>query len=128
MITVLLLVKRYAGNYQLLNEMVKLDPQRFRVVVCYLDGRSDGANDIDQLVSRIYYLERSSAQIKPTNLFLLRRLQRIIKEEKIDLVNCHLQRTISVGALAARLAKTQPRVVATLHGLDTGKPWKRSSS
>jgi glycosyltransferase involved in cell wall biosynthesis/2-polyprenyl-3-methyl-5-hydroxy-6-metoxy-1,4-benzoquinol methylase len=125
MINVLLLIKRYSGNYPLLNEMVKLDTQRFRVVVCYLNGRNDGENELERLVSRCDYLETPSRRIKPANFTLLKKLRTIIDQEKIDVINCHLQRSIAVGVLAARLADCRPRVVATLHGLDSGKNWKR---
>ncbi|MBE0575113.1 MAG: glycosyltransferase family 4 protein [Desulfuromonadales bacterium] len=125
MINVLLLIKRYSGNYPLLNEMVKLDTQRFRVVVCYLNGRNDGENELERLVSRCDYLETPSRRIRPANLILLKQLRAIIDQEKIDVINCHLQRSIAVGVLAARLAECRPRVVATLHGLDSAKTWKR---
>ncbi len=126
MINVLLLIKRYSGNYPLLNEMVKLDTQRFRVVVCYLDGHNDGGNALDKLVYRVYYLETPSIQIRPTNLTLLKRLRKIVDLEKIDVINCHLHRSIAVGVLAALLSRCRPRVLATLHGLEKGKSLKRS--
>lgn len=121
MINVLLLIKRYSGNYPLLNEMVKLDTERFRVVVCYLDGRNDGGNALEKLVYRVYYLETPSLQIRPTNIKLLKRLREIVDLEKIDVINCHLQRSIAVGVLAARMSRCRPRVVATLHGLESSK-------
>ncbi|MGK2943905.1 MAG: glycosyltransferase family 4 protein, partial [Desulfuromonadales bacterium] len=126
MINVLLLIKRYSGNYPLLNEMVKLDTQRFRVVVCYLDGRNDGGNTLEKLVYRVYYLETPSIQIRPTNITLLKRLREIVDLEKIDVINCHLHRSIAVGVLAALLSRCRPRVLATLHGLESGKSLKRS--
>ena len=80
MINVLLLIKRYSGNYPLLNEMVKLDKQRFRVVVCYLNGRNDGENELERLVARCDYLETPSRLIRPTNVSLLKRLRAIIDQ------------------------------------------------
>ena len=82
MINVLLRIKRYTGNYPLLNEMIKLDPRRFRVVVCCMDGRNDGKNSLDQLVSHSYYLETPNVRIRPSGLALLRCLRDIIDRKK----------------------------------------------
>jgi glycosyltransferase involved in cell wall biosynthesis len=123
-INILLLVKRYSGNYPLLNEMVKLDAGRFRCVVCYLCGEDDGQNPLDRL-AKTYYLTLKNHEIKPWNAKLKRRLAGILDDEQIHVVNCHLQRTISVGVTAARAARRRPAVLATLHGLGSASSLQR---
>ncbi|HXV19507.1 MAG TPA: glycosyltransferase [Desulfuromonadales bacterium] len=124
MINVLLLVKRYSGNYPLLNEMAKLDEGRFRCVVCYLGGEKDGQNPLDSR-AKTYYLGLKNHEIKLWNGTLRRRLAAIMDAEQIHVVNCHLQRTIAVGIAAARAARSRPAVVATLHGLGSADSWQR---
>jgi len=124
MINVLLLIKRYTGNYPLLNEMAKLDENRFRRVVCYLGGEKDGQNPLDSL-AKTYYLGLKNHEIRLWNGKLRRRLAEIIDAEQIHVVNCHLQRTIAVGVAAARMARNRPAVVATLHGLGSADSLQR---
>lgn len=124
MINVLLLVKRYTGNYPLLNEMAKLDARRFRCVVCYLGGARDSLNPLDN-IARTYYLELKNGDIKPWGGKVRRLLKNILDEEQIHVVNCHLQRTIAVGVAAARVARQRPAVLATLHGLGSAGTLQR---
>jgi glycosyltransferase involved in cell wall biosynthesis len=124
MINVLLLVKRYTGNYPLLNEMARLDGSRFRCVVCYLDGDQDGQNPLDSL-AKTYYFGLKNHEIKPWNARLRRRLADILDAESIHVVNCHLQRTIAVGVAAAKVARCRPAVLATLHGLGSAGSLQR---
>lgn len=123
-INVLLLVKRYSGNYPLLNEMAKLDSRRFRCVVCYLGGASDGQNLLDG-IARTYYLDLKNSEIKPWNGKTRRLLKQILDDEQIHVVNCHLQRTVAVGIAAAGAARRRPTVLATLHGLGSAGSLKR---
>jgi glycosyltransferase involved in cell wall biosynthesis len=125
MISVLHLVKQYRGNYPLLNEMARLDGRRFRTVVCYLGGRPDGRNEMDRLAARTAYLEYPSSRMRWYNLSLLLRLRRLLEEERIDIVNCHLHRTVPLGVGAALLARNRPLVFATIHGLAGSGGWGR---
>ncbi len=125
MIHVLQLVKRYSGNYPLLNEMVRLDPTRFRTVVCYLDGEPDGRNEIEHLAARTIYLGLRSGKLRWYNVTLLKRLRRILEDERIDIVNCQLHRTTPIGLEAALLARNRPAVISTLHGLGNSSGWNR---
>lgn len=117
MINVLLVVKRYTGHYPLFNEMARLDPERFRVVVCYVGGEDDGKNSMKELAAKIYYLGFSNRQTRMSNVALLRQLGKIMENEKIHVVNCHLHRTTAPGIIAALLAANRPAVISTLHGL-----------
>lgn len=124
MINVLLLVKRYTGNYPLLNEMAKLDSRRFRCVVCYLGGANDGQNPLDG-IARTYYLGLKNSEIKPWNGKVRRLLTQILDDEQIHVVNCHLQRTIASGVAAARAARLRPAVLATHHGFGSADSCQR---
>jgi len=124
MINVLLLVKRYNGNYPLLNEMAKLDSHRYRCVVCYLGGANDGRNLLDG-IARTYYLDLRNSEIKPWNGKTRRLLKKILDDEQIHVMNCHLQRTIAVGVAAAKAARLRPTVLATLHGLGSAGSLQR---
>lgn len=124
MINVLLLVKRYTGNYPLLNEMAKLDSARFRCVVCYLGGAKDGENPLDG-IARTYYLDLNNNEIRHWNSHARRSLQRVLDDESIDVINCHLQRTIAVGVKAARAARRRPSILATLHGFGSADSYQR---
>jgi glycosyltransferase involved in cell wall biosynthesis len=124
MINVLLLVKRYTGNFPLLNEMARLDESRFRCVVCYLGGKNDGQNPLDALV-KTYYLDLKNTEIKPWNAKVRRLLKGILDDEKIHVINCHLQRTIAVGVAAAKVAHDRPAILATLHGLGSADSLQR---
>lgn len=124
MINVLLLVKRYTGNYPLVNEMAKLDSRRFRCVVCYLGGTNDGQNLLDG-IARTYYLDLKNSEIKPWNGKARRLLKQILDDEQIHVINCHLQRTIAVGVAASKAARQRPAVLATLHGLGSAGSLQR---
>ena len=117
MINVLLVVKRYSGNYPLLNEMARLDPERFRVVVCYLGGQDDGQNSMEGLAAKTYYLGFSNRQTRMSNVALLKRLSQIMEAEETHVVNAHLHRTTAPAMVAALLAGNRPAVISTLHGM-----------
>ncbi|MHB8708499.1 MAG: glycosyltransferase [Desulfuromonadales bacterium] len=118
-ITILQLFKTYKGNFPLHNEMVRLDRDRFRLIVCYLGGTSDGKNELESLVSRTEYLGYDSDRLRWYNTALLRRLKALIDEEHVHIVNCQLHRTTPLGVIAARLSASRPIVISTVHGLTT---------
>lgn len=125
MINVLMVVKRYVGNYPLFNEMARLDPQRFRVVVCYIGGNDDGKNGMDAIADRCYYLGFSNRQTRFTNLSLLKALRHLIDQEHIQVVNCHLHRTTAPTIIAALISNTRPSTLSTLHGLGSVSTLRR---
>jgi len=124
MINVLLIVKRYGGDYALVNEMARLDERRFRCVVCYLSGERDGKNSLDDRITT-YYLGLRNNEISPWNSRARKLIVDIFDKEQIHVVNCHLQRTIGLTVAAARIARRPPRLLATLHGLGSADSWKR---
>mgnify|MGYP001016947739 FL=1 len=110
MINVLLIVKRYRGDYALVNEMARLDERRFRCVVCYLSGERDGQNSLDDRITT-YYLGLKNNEISPWNSRARKLLADVFNNERIDVVNCHLQRTIGLTVAAARMARRDRKSV-----------------
>lgn len=119
--TVLHIMKRYQGNYPLLNAMVSTDRQKFRTVVCYLSGAPDGNNQIDTLVARTLYLQLDQKAVSWTRPTTLRAVARIIDGEGVDLLICQFRRTVPIGAFAAILSRRSPKVIGILHGIVGGK-------
>ncbi|MGK2915528.1 MAG: glycosyltransferase [Porticoccaceae bacterium] len=119
--TVLHIMKRYQGNYPLLNAMVSTDRQRFRTIVCYLGGAADGNNQIEGLVERTLYLQLDKKAVSWTRLATLRAVTRLIDAEAVDLVVCQFRRTIPIGAFATALSTRTPKVIGVLHGIVGGK-------
>ena len=108
MINVLLIVKRYSGDYALVNEMARLDPHKYRCAVCYLAGDKDGKNSLDERIST-YYLGLQNSEISPLNKKARRLLVEIFDKEQTHVVNCHLQRTVPL-ALEIGRASCRERV------------------
>ena len=124
MIHILQIIKRYAGNYPLYNEMTRLDPSKYKVTVCYLGGKNDGKNPLEEW-AKTYYLEKRSSQLRWYNIFLVKQLIKIIDHEKIQVVNCQLHRSTPLGVIAGLLSKHKPLILSTIHGLGGRSHWVR---
>lgn len=121
MITILQVLKSYEGNAPLFNDMFHMDPDTYRLHVCYLKGRPDGKNYLDNRVYKTHYFQSQASRLSILDFTLLRRLKELIENEKIDIVNCQLPRTLPVGLTASRLARHSPLVLLTIHGLGSAK-------
>jgi len=119
--TLLQVVKNYKGSYPLLDAMVPANREKFRTVVCYLSGKPDGQNPMENLVDRVIYLELDKKLVSWTRPATVRVLAKLIDKESIDLVICQLRRTIPIGVSAALLARRKPQVIGVLHGIVNGK-------
>ena len=119
--TLLHVVKRYKGSYPLFDAMVPRDCEKVRTIVCYLSGKPDGKNSVDNLVDRTIYLELDKKAINWTQFGTLRALAKLIDEEDVELLACQLRRTISIGVCATLLARRNPKVIGILHGIVNGK-------
>ncbi len=128
MITVLQLVHKYRGNYELFNLQAGLDKQRFRMVVCYLSGSPDGRDRLVEVADKVIYLQCRPDRLYWYNLPLLLKLREILDEEQPQVVNCQQHRTTPLGILARLLSRSKPVLVATLHGLGTARSWQRRLS
>lgn len=125
MITVLQLVHKYRGNYELFNLQAGLDRQRFRMVVCYLSGVPDGKDRMVDVADRVIYLQCRPDRMYWYNLPLLLKLKKIIDAELPQVVNCQQHRTTPLGVMARLLSNSRPALISTLHGLGTARSWQR---
>lgn len=116
MINVLQIFKRYRGNYPLLNEIVNNNPKKIKTTVCYISGKPDGNNHVEDIVHKVVYL-KVNEKLGYFNFKIINLLREIIKREKIDIINCHLDKTVPFGVISSFLTRRSPKVVATIHGL-----------
>ncbi|MGQ9427144.1 glycosyltransferase family 4 protein [Gilvimarinus sp. F26214L] len=119
--TVLQLNKIYRFDAPLINNMVKPDSKDFRTVTCYLSGKPDGRNGMEQRAAQTVYCRIPLKQVNWRNRETIRRVAAIIDEYEVDLVVCQYRRSIPIGVLAAMLSKRKPKVIAILHGIVGGK-------
>lgn len=116
MINILLVLARHAADHPLLNEQVKLDPSRFRIVTCCL-------SDVGLLPAQRLPAKRQKARWYSPRL--ISGVRRIIDDEGIDIVNSHLYKPTLTAVLAARGARRPPAVLSTIHGLGSARTWRR---
>ena len=128
MITVLQLVHKYRGNYELFNLQADLDRQRFRMLICYLADAPDGCNRMEDVADKVFYLQRRPETLRWYNLPLIFTLKKIIDDEHVQVVNCQQHRTTPLGILAGLFSKTRPALISTLHGLGMARTWQRRLS
>jgi glycosyltransferase involved in cell wall biosynthesis len=121
MIHILLVVPHYSPNHPLLLEQIRLDPGRFRVVVCSLGPPLSAAVLADGPETDVRFVGQNARRPRWYDLLLLLRLKRVIEDEKVDIVNAHLARTLFPAVAAAHLARNRPRVISTIHGLGSAR-------
>lgn len=118
MINVLQLVKEYRGNHHLFNELFPLDPAKYRVTVCYLTGKNNGNNLLENTVDEVIYLDLKETSLKWYNLAPANKIKKIIDGKNIDIINCHRHRATLIGVVAATMSKKSPSVFSTIHGFE----------
>ncbi len=115
-IKILHLVKKYKGNYPLLNSMILgLDPDRFEAKVCYFSGRPDGKNALDSYKKAIY-LEKDTGT-RTLSFRVITSISEVIKKEKPAILQCHRHKATVYGVLAG-LMSGDIKIVSHVHGLD----------
>lgn len=124
MIKILQVLKSYEGNAPLYNDMFHLDPDRYRLYACYIKGQPDDKNYLGNSVHKIHYFQSQTSRLSILDFTLIRRLKELIEVEEIDIVNCHLPRTLPVGLTASLLARNKPMVLSTVHGLGSSSTWR----
>lgn len=115
-INLALLWPEYDGMVTSVNDLVLgLDQNRFNVIFIYLSGHGVEKNLIEDKGYKVFYL----SNIELINAFrfsILFKLVRILKDNRIDLLHCHVHKPTVYGAIAAKLAGT-PVVLSHVHGL-----------
>lgn len=115
-IKILHLVKKYKGNYPLLNSMILgLDSDRFEAKVCYLSGRHDGKNALDSYGKAIY-LEKNTGT-RTLSFRVITSIAEVIKKEKPAILQCHRHKATVYGVLAG-LMSGDIKIISHVHGLN----------
>ncbi|MCX5636189.1 MAG: glycosyltransferase, partial [Planctomycetota bacterium] len=115
-ITVALFAGRYEGKVTSVSELILgLDENRFDTMFIYLSGYGADGNLTEKIGRRFFYLS-DRKQIKTFKFSILRRLARILKEQKVDIIHSQSHKCTVYGTLAAIIART-PVVLAHVHGL-----------
>lgn len=115
-INLALLWPEYDGKVTSVNDLVLgLDKNRFNAIFIYLSGHGVEKNLIEDEGYKVFYL----SNIELINAFrfsILFKLVRILKDNRIDLLHCHVHKPTVYGVMAAKLAGT-PVVLSHVHGL-----------
>ncbi len=123
-INLALLWPEYSGGVTSVNDLVLgLDKNRFNVIFVYLTGYGVEKNLIKEQGYEVFYL----SNIELINAFrfsILFKLVRILKDNRIDLLHCHVHKPTVYGVMAARLAGT-PTVLSHVHGLGRSGNFRR---
>jgi glycosyltransferase involved in cell wall biosynthesis len=123
-LTVAHLLKRYRGDSPLFNAYVgALPPGRYRAHVCYLSGRPDGNNNMEN-VAEVTYLNFTERQIRGFNIPIFLKFLTYLREKEIDVVHCHRHSMTVLGALAT-LFNRRVSVISHVHGLGRTRSMKR---
>lgn len=123
-INLALLWPEYEGKVTSVNDLVLgLDKSRFNVIFIYLSGYGVDRNLIEEAGYKVFYL----SDIKLINAFrfsILFKLARILKDNEIDVLHCHVHKPTVYGVMAAKLAGT-PVVLSHVHGLGRSRNFRR---
>jgi glycosyltransferase involved in cell wall biosynthesis len=110
------------GAEHLLASIVRhLDAGRYESLVCCIQDRGELAYMIEAGGVKVISLDRRGKRFSPGTVLALARLMR---EQRIDLVHCHLYHANLYGRLAARLAGIP--AIATVHNTYVRRKWHRS--
>jgi glycosyltransferase involved in cell wall biosynthesis len=118
---ILHVVKRYSGNYPLINSMIlDLDGGRFDAKACYLSGEPDGANLLDGFGKAIYFKKNAMTSSVAA-------LTRLLKKEQPALVHCHRHKPTVCAILSVLLAgsASKTKVISHVHGLNRTRSFSR---
>jgi glycosyltransferase involved in cell wall biosynthesis len=100
-----------------------INPQKYQTIFIYLMGNSDEPNYFELKGYKTFYI----SQKKNLHMFNLRtvwKLTGVLKQEKVDILHCHLHKASVYGAIAAKVAGV-PVVFSHVHGLNRSKSWQR---
>ncbi len=103
--------------------VIGFDKNQYEVIFIYLSEKDAPPNHLSEQGFKVEYLTKHSAP-RYFNLFLVFKLFRILKQNKIDILHCHAHKATVYGVLASILART-PRVCAHIHGLNRSRTWRR---
>ena len=97
-------------------EIFGLNPDCFETIFIYLIKSSDKENIFEKKGYKTFYLSRKRF-LHVFNPWSVWKVARILKEQKVDIVQCHKHQSTVYGTLAAIIAK-EPIVFAHVEGLN----------
>jgi glycosyltransferase involved in cell wall biosynthesis len=123
--TILHILSKFGGDYQLFDDfLLRLDPSRFRNIVCFLRGKPENNTRLEQGGIETLYLDKEGNKgkgISPNKLFTLKRL---VQEKEVDLIHSQRHKPTVYGVLTSLLVGGRP-VISTVHGRDRTRSTKR---
>jgi glycosyltransferase involved in cell wall biosynthesis len=115
---------RYDGKpYVRAGEIFGLNPDCFETICIYLMKSCDKENILEKKGYKTFYLSRKRF-FRMFNLWSVWKVARILKEQKVDIVQCHKHQSTVYGTLAAIIAKV-PIVFAHVEGLNRTRNIRR---
>ena len=100
-----------------------INPQKYQTIFIYLMGNSDEPSYFELKGYKTFYISRKK-NLRMFNLWTIWKLTGVLKQEKVDILHCHLHKASVYGATAARVAGV-PVVFSHVHGLNRSKSWQR---
>lgn len=110
---------RSGAERMLVTTLRYLEKERFYSTVCYLykaDGERSLLGELHGMGIKVYSLNMKGVSL---SIKALKRLVKIIKDEKIDVIHTHLFGANIYGRIAGKVAKVS-NIVTTLHNPDYG--------
>lgn len=115
--TILHIIRTYSRDSSLFNDIVRSAEDGYRNVVCYLTGEDDGHNQMSTIADRVIYLRLNKNAVTWRSPGTVRRVCQIIDDHEVDLVDCHMWRSMPIGVLATARSQRKPRLVGVFHGV-----------
>jgi len=100
-----------------------INPQKYQTIFIYLMGNSDEPSYFELKGYKTFYISRKK-NLRMFNLWTIWKLTGVLKQEKVDILHCHLHKASVYGAIAAGVAGV-PVVFSHVHGLNRSKSWQR---
>lgn len=115
--TILHVFRNYSRDSSLFNNIVRSAAGDYRNIVCYLSGEDDGHNSMADIADAVIYLQLSKHAVTWRSPATVGRVRDLIDAQAVDLVDCHMWRSMPIGVLAAARSHRNPRVVGVFHGV-----------
>lgn len=115
---------KYEGKYESRAGVIMgLDPHKFETICIYLARNSSKSNLFEEKGIKTLYISNGKP-LSAFSLFTVRKLSRLLKDQKVDILHCHKHKSTVYGAIAAQLAGT-PAVISHVHGLGRTRNLRR---
>ncbi len=100
-----------------------INPQKYQTIFIYLMGNSNEPSYFELKGYKTFYISRKN-NLRMFNPWTVWKLTGVLKQEKVDILHCHLHKASVYGAIAASVAGV-PVVFSHVHGLNRSRSWQR---